>query len=595
MILNLALGSPIFRKFLLSAFLLLAVALLLLDFYLTRYTTARETDSIERRLTAEARILADDVAAVPPGEFRSFAADADRRAQARVTIIDPAGVVLADSEHSSESMENHAGRPEIQEAMKGRIGVSIRHSATLGRDFCYAALPFTYREKPGYVLRLALPLEQLDEALAAVRWRILAASASTAGLALLVAYFFSSRISRRIRRLQTFAEQLTRSREVELLHPEANDELGALSRALNRMASRLGDLIDTLRVESSRRQAILTSMVDGVLAVDEHMRVMFCNDSFAKAIGGGAPPSERFPLLSLVRDAALVDVLTKVLATGQPLKRRVQLPVAEDRVFEIQATPLVSTQRDGAIAILHEITEIERLERVRKDFVANVSHELRTPLTAIQGCAEVLLDGALDDPEVNRKFIETITAHANRLNNISADLLTLSELDSGAAAAPLCPVSLKNSILSAVRTVEAEARMRGIHLVCDAIEDIEIRGHQLRLEQAFVNLLDNAIKFNHAGGEVRVAAARTSGEHARVTISDTGIGIPTQDLSRIFERFYRVDKARSRQVGGTGLGLAIVKHTIELMGGRVEVNSELGHGSIFTVVVPALSPPIRIG
>lgn len=577
--------SPIFRKFLLSAFLLLAAALLILDFYLTRYTASRETSSVERRLTAEGRILAGEIAAVPAGGLPRFAVDASQRAQARVTIIDPSGVVLADSEHSRDSMENHATRPEVLAARQDGTGAAIRHSATLDRDFSYVALAFTYRNQPGHVLRLALPLEQLDEAVAAVRWRILIASMSTAALALVLAYVFASRISQRIRRLQLFAEQLTQSQDVEVLPPEPHDELGSLSRALNRMGSRLRDLIDTMRVEFARREAILTSMVDGVLAVDERMRVLFCNDSFAKTIGGTLP-AERFPLLSLVRDATLVDMFAKVLATGQPLKRRVRLPVAQDRAFEIQVAPLVSTQRDGAIAILHEITEVERLERVRKDFVANVSHELRTPLTAIQGYAEVLLEGALEDPDNSRRFLETIRAHASRLNNIAADLLTLSELDSGAPAAPLSSVSLKNSLQTAMRTVEPEARLRGIQVICEEIEDIQVRGHQLRLEQAFVNLLDNAIKFNHKGGEVRMKAIRTSGEHASVIIADTGVGIPAQDITRIFERFYRVDKARSRQVGGTGLGLAIVKHTVELMGGRVEVNSELGRGSTFTVLLP---------
>jgi two-component system phosphate regulon sensor histidine kinase PhoR len=426
----------------------------------------------------------------------------------------------------------------------------------------------------------------LDNAVAAVRWRIVYVSFLTAAIGLAFAYFFSLRVSRRINRLRVFAERLLHSEQPEILTPEANDELGALSRTLNDMGQQLRDLIERLRIESSRRQAILSSMVEGVLAVDHEMRILFCNDSFAKAIGSNTPPLERAPVLSLVRDSAFVSMLARVLASGEPLKTRIHLAVTGDRAFEVQAAPLVASERSGVIAILHDISEIELLERIRKDFVANVSHELRTPLAAIQGYAETLLDGALEDAAINRTFLETIKAHAIRLNNISADLLTLSELDSGASAAPVSALSLKDSIATALRTVESEAWIRSVHIICGEIEEIEIRGNKLHLEQVIINLLDNAIKFNRPGGEVRIEVSRTSAREARICIADTGMGIPTQELPRIFERFYRVDKARSRQVGGTGLGLAIVKHAVELMNGSVEVHSELGKGSVFTVTLP---------
>jgi two-component system, OmpR family, phosphate regulon sensor histidine kinase PhoR len=485
-------------------------------------------------------------------------------------------------------MENHANRPEVREARAGSVGSSVRHSATLDRDFCYVAVPFTYAGKGRFVLRLAVPLSELDVAVAAVRWRILAASAVAAAAAFFIAYLFSNRISRRIRRLQRFAENLLDSPDVDVLEPEADDELGALSRSLNAMVIRLRDLIDRLRIESSRREAILGSMVDGVLAIDSEMRLLFSNASFSGIVGSTAAPVERTPLLSLVRDAPLAGMLAKVLATGEPLKSRIQLPAANDRVFEVQATPLLGASRRGVLAIFHEITEIERLERVRKDFVANVSHELRTPLAGIRGCAETLLDGALEDPSVNKTFIERINAQAVRLSNISDDLLTLSELDAGAAPAPMSPVPLKAALETALRAVESEARIRGVEVGCGTVEEIDVLGHRLRLEQAFVNLLDNAVKFNRAGGHVKAEIVRDRAGRARITISDTGLGIPNEHLTRIFERFYRVDKARSRQVGGTGLGLAIVKHTVELLNGSVQVESELGKGSVFTVILPAL-------
>ena len=258
------------------------------------------------------------------------------------------------------------------------------------------------------------------------------------------------------------------------------------------------------------------------------------------------------------------------------------------RTFEVQVAPLVGTAHRGATAILHDVTDIERLERVRKDFVANVSHELRTPLTAIRGYAETLLEGALEDKEHNRRFLEIIQAHAIRLNNIASDLLTLSELESGKAWVEPERVSLRAVLESGLHTVEVAARVREVNILRGKINDAYVMGDKLRIEQALINLLDNAVKFNRAGGEVSVLTVRNSDGRVQIAISDTGIGIPAEDLSRIFERFYRVDKARSHDVGGTGLGLAIVKHIIERMGGTVRVESQLGKGSVFTVTLHAV-------
>ncbi len=577
------LASPIFRKLLASAFLLIAVTLLVLDFYLTRYTTRREFQNAEERLEAEARILAPELARVLPTGFEQWAKEAGRRAQARVTVIDPRGVVLGDSHHDPETMENHANRPEIREAAQGRVGKSLRHSKTLNRDLCYLALPAQYQGQPGYVLRLALPLEDLDASIAAVRWRILAASLVAAGVALGVAYFFSRSFTRRVNRLRAFAEGLGDPRVAGASLPHGEDELGSLARSLERMAAQLRDLVDRLTLESARREAILASMVEGVLAVDNQLRVIFCNDSFLRLIGARGPVPERVPLLELVRDPALQEMLNQVIAGGETAKDRLRLPAAEGRTFEIQAAPLAGPSSPGAIAILHDITDLERLERVRKDFVANVSHELRTPLTAIRGYAETLLEGALEDRENNRKFLEIIKAQAIRLNNIASDLLTLSDLESGKPAGQPERVSVRAAIEAALRTVEAEARLRDVNLVKGLLDDAEVLGNRLHLEQALVNLLDNAIKFNRPGGEVHVESAPTTNGKIRVVVADTGIGIPSEHLHRIFERFYRVDKARSREVGGTGLGLSIVKHVVERMNGSISVQSQLGKGSRFEV------------
>jgi len=418
-----------------------------------------------------------------------------------------------------------------------------------------------------------------------LRWRMAEATVAAllAGLAYL--FWFSRRVGRRIRQLKVFVEGLVTG-PPQAPPPGSPDELGALAEALSRVASQVNDLMVKVRLEGARRDAILTGMVEGVLAVDQELRVTFCNAAFATAFGvQGAVPAG-LPVLRLVRDPDFLEMLRTVTASGKSLKRRMHLTGADGRSFEVQAAPLAGTSSSGAMAILHDITDLERLERVRKDFVANVSHELRTPLTAIRGYAETLLDGALDDPDHRRRFVEIIQSHAIRLNNIAADLLTLSELESGRP--PLAPgkLSVLATLEAAMRTVESEAAMRKVHLSWGTVEDLQVMGNRIKLEQAFVNLLDNAVKFNRGGGEVWVEASRQPGGMVAIVVADSGIGIPSEELPRIFERFYRVDKARSREVGGTGLGLSIGKHVIEQMQGTVSVDSQLNKGSRFTILLP---------
>jgi two-component system phosphate regulon sensor histidine kinase PhoR len=327
-------------------------------------------------------------------------------------------------------------------------------------------------------------------------------------------------------------------------------------------------------------------MAEGVLAVDHQMRIMFCNQSLAHALGLKTPVEENTPLVGLVRDPKFLALISGVLASGEPESSKLQFTGEDSSVFEAYASPLAVPPHRGALVILHDITGLERLERIRRDFVANVSHEMRTPLTAIRGYAETLLAGALSDTENNRRFVEIIQAHAIRLNNIASDLLTLSDLESGRRDVEAGPISIEEAVNTAMLTVEAEARVRGVKLVRGPVRDAIITGHALRLEQALVNLLDNAVKFNKTGGEARIEAGVAPDGHVFIAVSDTGRGIPSDDVPRIFERFYRVDKARSREVGGTGLGLSIVRHVVERMEGTIRVESRLGRGSTFTLSFP---------
>jgi len=404
-------------------------------------------------------------------------------------------------------------------------------------------------------------------------------------IVLIITAVISQRRARRVRACVELAQELSGAGADEVNAQGSGDELDALEASLAVAARKTRAAINALQLEGARSDAILSSVGEGVLAVDKDLRVIFCNDALARVVGARQPLQSRPPLLEVVRDSELHALVDDVIRTGQKVKRSLKIAAARGRSFEVHGAPFDSSTGRGAIAILHDITDLERLEQVRKDFIANVSHEMRTPLTSIIACADTLLEGALSDAAGNRRFVEMIKANAGRLNSISSDLLTLSDLESGVIPGQPERVSIREVLETAIRTVEAEAATVGVKIETGVVEDVFVIGYKFRLEQALTNLLANAVKFNRPGGEVRASAIKED-HRVRVAISDTGIGIPLQETSRIFERFYRVDKARSRQVGGTGLGLSIVKHVTEAMSGSIEVSSQLGKGSTFTITLP---------
>jgi len=563
------------KKRLIAGLVLLAAFLIAVDFYVAHFLFREQAASLERQLTIQAQMLAAQLPSA--ATVRDVAA----RAQASVTVVDRNGTVLTQAGQIIQS----ADQPEIREALNGKVASAIRRDTVSGEEVLYVAVPVS--NAPAAAICLATSLEPARARPAALLYRLLAISLVGLVLAAGFAYWLLKSLSRRAARLEAYAEHLLDPHVAVPDLPVENDAFGALAQSLQRTAARFGRLVETLESEGARRETILASMLEGVLVVNKDLRVTFCNDSFARAIGARIPVTAGIALLELVRDPALIEILTQALATGGRVEKRIALLSAADHSFEVLAGPLAGSPQPGALAILHDVTQLERLERVRKDFVANVSHELRTPLAAIRGYAETLLDGAIDDRENNRKFLEIIMRQATRLTNIAADLLTLSELESNAEAGQPHPVSVSAVLESALRTVEPSAQARGITLKSGKIEDVKVNGRELRLEQVFVNLLDNAIKFSRPNGEVLIEVQSVD-EKARIAIADSGIGIPSEDLPRIFERFYRVDKARSRDVGGTGLGLSIVKHVIEQMGGTVAVDSRLGQGARFTIVVPCV-------
>lgn len=413
-----------------------------------------------------------------------------------------------------------------------------------------------------------------------VRWM-----AAVWGLAAIAIPWAVSRAwSRRVMALTSYAGEIPgapASRPRPAFH---DDELGELARSLARTASQVEVLVERLRTELGRREAILGSMTDAVLAVDARLNVSFCNEAFVRAAGHAI--TEGVQLLNVFRDPGLVEMLRRVINSGETVQQRLSIAAQEDHWFDVYATPLAGPAPHSAIAILHDVTPMVRVERAQRDFVANVSHEFRTPLATITGYAETLLDNAWDDAAGRRRFLEIIQATSVRLTHIAADLITLSQLDAGGARSRAAPILVDEVVSSAVRAVEPVAGTRGISIETREICSARILGHRIALEQALVNLLDNGIKFSPPGSAVVVRARVAAADRVEISVADAGIGIPAEDLTRIFERFYRVDKARSREVGGTGLGLSIVQHAVEQMHGTIHVDSQLGKGSCFTITLP---------
>jgi two-component system phosphate regulon sensor histidine kinase PhoR len=403
----------------------------------------------------------------------------------------------------------------------------------------------------------------------------------------------------RMKELREFAARMARGDFRPTIAEEGadKDEFKELAKELNEMAAQLGAMTARLTAERDRSREILRSMAEGVAVIDAQGRVIFCNAAFAQIWGGQAAAYEGKSIVETIRQPDILELIRKTLEGAEGLQEEISVGGGRQRKFSVMATPApmaepanaaarASAAQRGAVVVLHEITELRRVEQVRKDFVANVSHELRTPLTAIQGFAETLLSGALEDQQNNRRFVEIIRSHAARLSRLTDDLLKLSRIEAGKLEPETRPVAMQELLEAGAEAARIAAATKQIMLSVSAPENLPAaRGDANLLREALRNLLDNAVQYTPAGGRIEVSAVGQNG-NVVVTVADTGIGISQADQSRIFERFYRVDAARSRAVGGTGLGLSIAKHIVEAHGGKLWVESEIGRGSQFHFSVP---------
>jgi len=563
--------------------------------YLAVTLAQHQIGTLAERLEAEARVAGEALpweqgAAVDAGCAR-LAADLGTR----LTLIAPDGHVLGESTRPSESLENHANRPEIRDALAHGSGRSVRHSATVGEDLLYVAWRQTHGNDVR-IVRTSMALTAIRANIRHLRRLLIAGLVAAAVLGLGTALVLSRRLLRRIQRLVTFARTLAGGGPAPYLAPERDDDLGVLEAQLAEMAREVETTIAALRVERERLEAILRGMVEGVVVTDLGGRVVLMNERARELLvipAGVDGLGHR--LVELARHPLLTEMLHELADGATVLSRDVTLAESEGQVVQVNGARLTGAGGApfGFVLVLHDVSELRRLEVVRRDFVANVSHELRTPLTAIKGYAETLLGAAGDDPEARRRFLSVIDRHSERLGRLIDDLLSLSDLELGRSPLRLERVPVTSAIDDAVQILGEPAARAGVDLaarVAPGIPPLEADADRLR--QVLINLVDNAVKYTPRGGRVVVRAALArEPEHegmVELVVEDTGMGIPAQALPRLTERFFRVDKGRSRALGGTGLGLAIVKHIVQAHGGELVITSAVGVGTTVRALLPTV-------
>ncbi len=577
-----------------AGFLLVAlVALAVVAWHATQLLHTFHLEQVREDLHARVLLFAPaTLAHLRAGERASVNAlcrDLGTASGTRFTVILPDGTVVGDSAEDAARMDNHAGRPEVAEALRDLPGGATRFSRTVRQEMLYVAMPLHDGARLVAVVRAARPLSRIEAPVRTLYGHLALGGLAIAAVAAVISWLVWRRFSRTLTTLRDGATRFAAGDLGGRIAVPATAELASLAEAINRMAEQLHERLQAVVHQRNEQDAVLTSMVEGVLAVDRGERVLSLNQAAARLLGTTPAAACGRTLAELWRDPALLEAVAAALASGSPFERELRLAdPAGERIVEAHGTSLAdaSGQRLGVVIVLHDITRLRRLEELRREFVANVSHELKTPITAIKGYVETLLDAPPADPAEATRFLQIAGRHADRLNTIIEDLLLLSRLEQGAEELPADEVRLAGVLRTAVSACAAKAAERSRDVSVDCPAELAVRGNGQLLEQAVINLVDNALKYSQPGAPVSVRAAR-DGDSAVVTVTDRGSGIPAEHLPRLGERFYRVDKARSRQQGGTGLGLAIVKHIARVHGGRMAVTSTVGQGSAFSLHLPA--------
>ncbi len=590
------LRSRLFWNLFLGYGSLIAFAVATLGFTLDAQAEKNELESLEERLMNEAKILRA-IVRDPRGEQPQWAAEQISLHDAiptRVTFIAKSGDVLADSLRDVAQFENHSDRIEVIEAFQKGTGKSMRASKSYQAEMMYVALR-AEGIRPGepFVIRISMPLDAVRARLAHLRQLILTAALLTALLALGLAFWLTRRTVQPVRDLIRGAQEIASGDYGQRVYAGGTSEVAQLARTFNHMSERLAAQFAQIDEDRQQLRTVLSSMVEGVIAIDNEQKILFANDRAGHLLEFAPRAAVGRRLWELIRQRTLQDAIESALSLDDNPVHTVSLGLPGSRSFLVQVAHLPGAPSRGAVLVFHDDTELRRLERLRQEFVANVSHELKTPLAIIKACVETLIDGGVEDAEFRGRFLDRIADQAERLHNLIIDLLRLARIESATEAFTMEEHDLGilvGSCLERRRTL-AEGKKQTLRSVPppDNQGPAIVWVDDEAIEQILDNLVDNALKYTPEGGTVEVEWGRR-GDAVVLEVRDTGIGIPEAELSRIFERFYRVDKARSRELGGTGLGLSIVKHLVQAMQGTVEAKSVVGQGSTFTIRLPALVP-----
>ncbi|ADW19462.1 multi-sensor signal transduction histidine kinase [Desulfobulbus propionicus DSM 2032] len=568
-------------------------------------TTGRDfyIEHLKEEIRERALLIEPTIATLSRGEdrpFQDFVRQTGRRAATRITVIANNGLVRADSNEDHNLMDNHATRPEVVPALAGETGYSLRHSRTLGESMLYAAIPVRLGEEElRGALRLAIAITPVEIMLATLHKKLLAIGLAVAVLAALLSLYSARRISRPLEEIKRGAEQLTKGRIDQLVKINSEHmsaEMAGLAGSINQMAEQINRRIRIIIQQRNQLEAVFSSMADAVVAIDADKKIIRMNQAAAALFGLPSEGVKGKAVQGVIRNPYLLEMVDCTLAHNTPQEQKVTLFNGTDPILlDTHAVPLrdEDDRSMGVLLVMNDLTKLNRLENIRQDFVANVSHELKTPITAIKGYVETLLDGALEDQDNARRFLSIVVRQANRLDAIVDDLLTLSRIedreqrrDISLTVAEVGPV-----LESALQTCAVQADEKGIIIQVESDEEWYAPINQPLLEQAVINLLGNAIAYSPQGSLITLRCQgsrnRQGEEFVHLSVIDNGPGIAKEHLPRLFERFYRCDKARSRDQGGTGLGLAIAKHIAQAHNGTVEVESSLGKGSTFTLILPA--------
>ncbi len=584
------------KQFLLS-FLTISLALFLFTILIISELKKYDESVTEERLFTAATLLREVLKTqIDEGkseEIKSIVPELSKKIGVRITIIAKDGIVIGDSEHNPTTMENHAGRPEVIEAISKGVGKSRRYSTTIKEDLFYVAVPLN--DEGGEVeaiVRTALPLSFIEKAFSPTKSKIIYIGIILILFALLLSLASSRAITKPLDKIIATSEEIARGNfNLNIPTSEDRDEIGKVNLALSRMAEKLDKLFKEVSLEKGQLVAVLGAMSEGVMVVDSDGKVILINEALREMFGIKDAPFGK-PYWEILRNREITELIENTLKKRDAEKKEISLLYPSETYYLASGIPLNSSER-GAIVVMFDITEFKRIEKIKADFVANVSHELRTPLTAIKGYIETLEAEAYENTDERDHFLNIVKRHSDRLINIVSDLLVLSGIESKDSLwkeepqTVLEEINFKEIVSSSLEAIKGKIEEKVLRVFINIKEDLPTyRGDGFLLEQIFINLIDNAAKYTPEGGAIEVMINKPDSQFI-IEVSDTGIGIPKEHLPRVFERFYRVDKTRSRKLGGTGLGLSIVKHIVIMHGGKIEVQSEVGKGSRFIITLPA--------